>query len=303
MKSIKQIIGSVAFKLYYYCCPDKIYLNNKFKQVFGRDIDWKNPTTFNEKLQWLKIYDRNPLYTQLVDKYEVRKYIADKIGDEYLIPCLGVWDKFDDIDFDDLPNQFVLKCTHDSHSVIICKDKASFDFNAARKSLSEHLKRNFYYNAREWPYKNVKPRIIGEQYMFECNHTKELKDYKFFCMNGQVKFFKIDFNREIDHHANYYDIDGNLLPFGEAFCPPDKDKKLEIPVQLKKMIALAENLSKDIPFLRVDFYSLSEAELRFGELTFYPGAGFGKFPPDEDDMNVGKLLHLADKWGGDCRGG
>lgn len=291
MKSIKPIIQAITYRLYYYCCPDKIYLNNKFKQVFGRDIDWKNPTTFNEKLQWLKIYDRNPLYTQLVDKYEVRKYIAEKIGEEYLIPCLGVWNKFDDIDFDKLPNQFVLKCTHDSHSVIICEDKSTFDFEMARKSLAEHLKRNFYYNAREWPYKNVKPRIIAEQYMTENNVTKRepLTDYKFFCFEGEPRFMYISKDIGVNPTTDFFDMEFNNLPF--KMKDPNSATKPMKPEQFDTMKKLARILSKGLPHVRVDFYCIN-GHLYVGELTFYHSSGFSPVNPVEWDEKIGNYIKL-----------
>lgn len=158
---------------------DKIYLSIKFKYIFGRKIDWNNPKTFNEKLQWLKVYNRNPQYTELVDKYEVKKYISKVLSEQYVIPTLGIWDSFDEIDFDSLPDQFVLKCTHDSGGLVVCKDKKKLDVEAARRKINQSLQNNYYDSGREWPYKNVKPRIIAEQYMAD-----NLRDYKLFCFDG-----------------------------------------------------------------------------------------------------------------------
>lgn len=269
---------------------DKQKINIKYRVEFKKKLNLHSPCTFNEKLQWLKLYDRNPEYTKMVDKYEAKRYVADIIGQEFIIPTLGVYDKFDEIDFDKLPEQFVIKCTHDSGGIIICKDKSKLDIKKAKNKINRSLKTNYYYAGREWPYKNVKPRIIIEKYM-EDSVDKDLKDYKFFCFNGKVKFFKIDFERVLNHKANYYDTDGNLLPFGEMVCPPDFNKELKIPNNLKKMIELAEKLSKDTKFIRVDFYEIDN-KIYFGELTFYPASGFGRFIPDEYDLILGNLLKL-----------
>lgn len=294
MKSIKQIASSIGFRLYYYCCPDKIYLNNKFKRVFGRDIDWKNPTTFNEKLQWLKIYDRNPLYTRLVDKYEVRKYIAEKIGEEYLIPCLGVWEQFEDINFDELPDQFVLKCTHDSNSVVVCRDKAAFDIESARKKLNQHLKMNFYYNAREWPYKNVKPRIIAEQYM-EDSQTEELKDYKIFAFSGEARALFIASDRQNPNEQvkfDFFDVNFQHLDIRQGH--PNSAILPDKPSNLKEMISLAEKLSEEFPQVRVDFYECN-GKTYFGEMTFFHHSGFVPFDPDKWDAIFGSWIKLPDE--------
>lgn len=271
--------------------PDKLYLKFIYKIKIGKSLNLKNPKTFNEKLQWLKLYDRNPLYTKLVDKYEVKDYVANIIGKEHVIPTIGVYDSFDDINFKKLPKQFVIKCTHDSGGLVIVKDKNKLDIEKAKKKINKSLKKNYYYCGREWPYKNVQPRIIIEKYM-EDNKTKELRDYKFFCFNGEMKFFKIDFNRLIYHRANYYNKSGVLLKFGEKVCPPDYEKKLEMPTNLKKMIKLAETLSKNVRFLRVDFYEIN-GEVYFGELTFFPASGFGKFVPSNWDEKLGKYIDLS----------
>lgn len=294
MKTPVQLVDAVCSRLYYYCCPDKIYLNKKFKEVFGRDINWKNPTTFNEKLQWLKIYDRNPLYTQLVDKYEVRKYIAEKIGKQYLIPCLGVWDRFEDINFDGLPNQFVLKCTHDSNSVIVCKNKREFDMNLARIKLNSHLKRNFYYNAREWPYKNVKPRIIAEQYM-EDEKTHELRDYKIFAFQGVVRALFIASDRQNSNEQvkfDFFDSEFNHLDIKQGH--PNSEILPERPANLQEMIRLSEEVSKDFPEVRIDFYECN-GKTYFGEITFFHHSGFVAFDPNEWDLTFGNWIELPKK--------
>ena len=235
---------------------DKLYLKMMYWIRLNKKLNLNNPKGFNEKLQWLKLYDRQKKYTKMVDKYEVKKYISSKIGEEYIIPTIGIYENFDEINFDELPSKFVMKCTHDSGGIVICKDKKNFDIKSAKTKINRCLKTNYYYPGREWPYKNVQPRIIIEEYM-EDKKTKELRDYKFFCFNGKMKFFKIDFNRLTYHQANYYNKNGILLKFGEKVCPPDYEKKLEMPINLKKMIKLAETLSKNIPFLRVDFYEIN----------------------------------------------
>lgn len=272
--------------------PDDKYLKLSFRATMGKKLNLNAPQTFNEKLQWLKLHDRKPVYTQMVDKYEVKKYVADTIGEEYIIPTLGVWDKFEDIDFDSLPNQFVLKCTHDSGGLVICTDKSKFDYKSAKKKINKCLKRNYYYLNREWPYKNVKPRIIAEKYMVD-ESGYELKDYKLFCFGGKVKCYKIDFNRFIEHHANYYDVNGKLLEFGELICAPNYDKELEQPLNIKEMVHLAEELSSGNCFLRVDFYEVDN-KIYFGELTFFPASGFGKFVPDEWDYKLGEWIRLPE---------
>lgn len=270
---------------------DKTYLKIRYYATFKNFLNLQNPQTFNEKLQWLKLNDRKDIYTKMVDKYEAKSYVSKIIGNKYIIPTLGIYNNFDEIDFNKLPNQFVIKCTHDSGGLVIVTDKSKLDIEKSKKKINKSLKRNYYYPGREWPYKNVKPRIIIEKYMKD-NSINDLMDYKFFCFNGKCKFFKIDFNRLTKHQANYYDINGNFLLFGEEICPPDFSKKLELPVNLKKMINLAEKLSQNITFLRVDFYEIN-GNIYFGELTFYPASGFGKFEPEEWDLKLGNLIDLS----------
>lgn len=270
--------------------PDKIFLTLKYYKNLGKFPNWNNPVTFNEKLQWLKLYDRRPIYTQMVDKFEAKKYVANIIGEEYIIPTLGVWEKGEDINFDSLPNQFVLKTTHDSGSIVICKDKNVLDKKSAISTMNKSLKRNFYATTREWPYKNVKPRIIAEQYMVDESGI-ELKDYKFFCFNGEPKILKVDFNRFVKHQANYYDLDWNLLPFIEHGYPSDPNFIIKKPNNLHKMIDIAQKLSQDIPFVRIDFYNINE-DIYFGEITFYPYSGVKNFIPKEWNFKIGNLIKL-----------
>ena len=270
--------------------PDRAYIQLVFVSRFGKLVDFKNPKTFNEKLQWLKLYDRKDDYTVLVDKYEVKKYIEKTIGKEYVIPTIGVYDCFDDIDFTKLPEKFVIKCTHDSGSVVVVNDKNSFDMQKAKEKIDKGMKNNGYLYGREWPYKNVKRRVIVEKYLTD-EEDGTLKDYKFFVFGGEVKCFKVDFDRLIGHRANYFDRDGNLLRFGEEVCPPDYNKKIVLPNNLKKMISLAEKLSNNIPFVRIDFYNVQN-DIYFGEITFYPASGFGSFMPESWDEKLGGFIPL-----------
>ena len=275
--------------------PDAIYLKLLYRFKMGHRLDLKDPHTFTEKIQWLKLYNRKPEYTTMVDKYAVKQYVANIIGEEYIIPTLGVWDRPEDIDWDSLPTQFVLKTTHGGGGggVVICKDKATFDKTTAIAKLKESMASDIYSGLREWPYKDVPKRIIAEKFMSpeKSPVPKDLPDYKFFCFNGKVRFFKVDFGRFVEHHANYYSPEGELLEFGEQGLEPDPSYPIELPNNLRDMIALAERLSKNEPFLRVDFYNVN-GKIFFGELTFYPASGLGKWTTEEADMKIGKYLNL-----------
>lgn len=270
---------------------DRIYLKLYYFFEMGKRLNLRDPKTFNEKLQWLKIYNRRPEYTKMVDKYEVKDYVASIIGQEYIIPTLGVWDKPEDIEWEKLPNQFVLKTTHGGggSGVVICRDKLHFDYQEAIRKLNNSLNSDIYRSFREWPYKYVKKRVIVETYMNDS--SGELRDYKFFCFNGKVHFFKVDFNRFKCHQANYYDRNRNLLPFGEASFLPDPNKKIILPDSISEMIRLSEKLSDGNPFMRIDFYD-SFGKVYFGEITFFPAGGMGKFEPEEWDEKLGDLINL-----------
>ena len=270
--------------------PDRIYLQIVYFRHFKKFIDFDNPKTFNEKIQWLKLNYRNEEYTKLVDKYRVKQYITKLIGEEYVIPTLGVWKNVDDIDFKSLPEKFVLKCNNDSGGIVICKNKKDFDEVKAKSFLKERLKNNGYWYGREWPYKNVKPCIIAEKYM-EDSISKDIKDYKFFCFNGSMEFFDIDIDRFIEHRSNYYDRNGNFLPFGKTYCPPDYTKKIEMPKNLDKMIELAETISHNTVLSRIDFYEI-DGQVYFGEITFYPGSGFSPFTDEKWDYKLGDMIDL-----------
>lgn len=294
----KQIrFGYLSTLGFYNWIPDDIYLKKEFKVRMGKELNLNNPQTFNEKIQWLKLYDRHPEYTMMVDKYAAKQYVASKIGDEYIIPTLGVWTKFDDIDFDKLPNKFVLKCTHDSGGLVICKDKSTLDIAAAKRKIEHCLKRKYYYIHREWPYKNVPPRIIAEKYMTDNVNTstnETLKDYKFYCFDGKVRFLMInsDRNFKTSTKADYFDRDFNWLDFTWGY--EHANVRPVKPDCFDEMIAISEKLSKGLPHVRVDLYECN-GQIYFGELTFYDGSGFDKIEPIEWDYKIGKMLKLPSK--------
>lgn len=269
--------------------PDALYLRIRYYFQTGKTLHLKSPKTFNEKLQWLKIYDRNPAYIKMVDKYAVKDYVSEKIGGDYVVKCYGVWDNADSVDFESLPEMFVLKSTHDSGSVFVCKDKNKIDKIKLRNEMKGWLKRDVYGWAVEWPYKGVKPQIIAEEYLGD-----NLNDYKIFCFNGKVKCLKVDYNRFSSHQANYYNKDLSVLPFGESLYPPDYNKRIAFPYNIEKMFELAEELAKDIPFARIDFYNI-DGKIYFGEITFFPASGFGEFTDESWNRKLGDWLVLPEK--------
>ena len=285
--TIKQLMYKVASLI-----PDKIYLSLKDKKNFGYLLDWKHPITCSDKINWLKLYDRNPLYTRMVDKYEVKEYVAGIIGKQYVIPTLGVWDRAEDIDFDLLPDQFVLKATHDSGRVVICTDKAKLDKVKAVEEMKKSLKRDFYAVTREWPYKNVKRRIIAEKFIAPRTKDtpKDLPDYKFFCFNGEPQYCQVIRDRSTEETIDFYDMEWRHQIF-VGLNPVARPENLE------NMIAICRKLSKDIPFVRVDLYEVDGCEY-FGELTFYPASGMGVFTPEEWSVKLGDLIKLPTTSGG-----
>ena len=272
--------------------PDKLYLSVLFRFEMGYWINWKSPQTFSEKLQWLKLYNRKPEYTQMVDKYAVKEYVARLIGEEYIISTLGVWDRVEDIDFETLPNQFVLKTTHGGGGggVVVCKDKASFDFEAAKAKLQQSMNSDIYHIFREWPYKDVKKRILAEQFI-AASGRHDLPDYKLFCFNGDPKCCQVIAGRESITTIDWYDRAWNHLPFHEPKNYPFSEKGHDKPNCLNEMWALASKLSQGHPFLRVDFYEI-KGTIKFGELTFYPTSGMGGFEPEEWDYTLGDWIKL-----------
>lgn len=287
-QSLFSVLGAKGF---FHWMNDETYLKILFWVNMGTKLDLNNPKTFNEKLQWLKLYDRRPEYTMMVDKYAVKKYIADKIGEQYIIPTLEVWNRFEDIDFNTLPNQFVLKCTHDSGGLVICRDKNSFDILSTKEKINKSLNRDYYLSGREWPYKNVPRKIIAEKYMEDVT-SPDLKDYKLMCFNGKVKCTFVCSERNSDLKVTFYNNSWERMPFERHY--PASQKEIPQPKNFKKMIELAEILSDGIPFVRVDFYEI-EGKIYFGELTFYPGAGFEEFNPEEWDVKLGEWITLPVK--------
>lgn len=269
--------------------PDALYLKIEYRLRVGKKLNLDVPKTFNEKIQWLKLYDRKPEYTNLVDKYEVRRHIANTIGEKHLIPLYGVYNTFDEINFESLPSQFVLKPTHTSGNIYICKDKSKIDFISLRKEINAWLKREYYWPNREWPYKNIKPRIICEKYMVDESNI-ELKDYKFQCFYGKPELIQVDFGRFTNHHRNLFDANWNYID-ASILYPNDPNTIIERPICLEKMLELASILAKSIPHVRVDFY-LVKTEIYFGELTFYHGSGYEPFTPSELELQMGNWLKL-----------
>jgi hypothetical protein len=268
--------------------PDKFYIRLNYRLLMGRKLNLKYPKLFSEKLQWLKLYDRDPRYIEMVDKVEAKVFAEKIIGGDFIVPTIGIWSKAEDIDFSTLPLRFVLKTTHDSGGVVICKDKSTFNTESARDYLNHRLKRNVYSILREWPYKGVKPRILAEEYL-EDGSCGELRDFKFFCFDGEPKVMFIVSGRPDNTCASYYDMEFNLLPFSNGYKT--------IPIQLSKpdsfdkMKELATCLSKGIPQVRIDFYNVS-GRIYFGEITFYDGGGTTAFEPSDWDAIMGSMINL-----------
>lgn len=285
----RQILRSRGF---YSWVSDERFLKQLYFERMHCTLDLENPKSFNEKLQWLKLHDCNPEYTRMVDKCEAKRYVAERIGEEYIIPTLGVWNCFDEIDFDKLPEQFVLKCTHDSGGNVIVRDKHALDLKQARKKISKTLARNYYWAGREWPYKDVKPRVLAEKYM-QNENERDLTDYKFYCFNGEPRFLYISVGLE-DHataRISFLTCDWQFAPYarsdyrGFETLPPK-------PQNYEKMLEIASVLSAGIPFLRVDLYEIN-GKVYFSELTFSPCGGFMPFKNPEHDLEIGSMLDIG----------
>ena len=270
---------------------DKRFIKMRWKVSMDYPLNLDNPETFNEKIQWLKLNGRKPIYTQMVDKFEAKKYVSKIIGDEYVIPTLAVYDSAEEIDFEALPNQFVLKCTHDSGGIVICKDKSKLNYDNAKRILARGLKRRYYYQSREWPYKNVKPRIIAEEYKVD-ESGYELKDYKWFCFDGEPKALFIATDRgnpNEDTKFDFFDMDFNHLPIINGH--PNSTNVIKKPVGFDEMKRIATRLSKGIPHVRVDLYDIN-GKIFFGELTFSHWSGWVPFEPREWDYTFGSWIKL-----------
>ncbi len=285
-----ELLYIVVMKYPWLIKDDRRFIEFIWNHRMNYPLNLDNPTKYNEKLQWIKLYDRRDIYTTMVDKYEAKKYVASIIGDEYIIPTLAVWDNVDEIDINILPEKFVLKTTHDSGGIVICRDKSNFDIQKAKEKLNKSLKTDFYILGREWPYKNVPRRIIAEMYM-EDDQTKELRDYKFFCFNGIPKalFIATDRQNREEPYFDFFDMDYNHLDMRHGH--PNAPHLPEKPKCFEEMKLLAAKLSKGYPHIRVDLYEVN-GKVYFGELTLFHHTGMVNFKPEKWDDIFGSWLYL-----------
>ena len=288
-----KIVGNII--LYRFCrwMPDKLYLQIKYRMWMGRRLNLKQPKTFCEKLQWLKLYDRRPEYTMLVDKIKVKEYVRSVLGEKYVIPTLGVWQDPDQIDFDELPNRFVLKCNHNSGlGMYICKDKSKMDIEKIKKELRHGLKQNYYIGGREWPYKDVPHQIFAEEYIEPAPNSCDLPDYKWYCFNGEPMFCQVIQDRTTNETIDFFDIDWNHQTF--LGLNPNASNALEVPerpANLETHLHIARELSKGISFSRIDLYE-TQNQTFFGEVTLFPASGMGHFRPEEYNEILGQMIKL-----------
>lgn len=292
LKHPEWLFGVILRRTFGRWLDDRTFIKLEYFSGMRSFPNLEHPRLYNEKLQWLKLNDIHPEYARLVDKYEVKGYVAKIIGEEYIIPTLGVYDSFDEIDFDQLPNQFVLKTTHDSGGNFICTDKTVLNKKKARKKIERNLKQNFFYDHREYPYKYLKPRIIAEQFMVD-ESCSDLKDYKFFCFDGKCKLFLIMSERQTPEgpFLTYFDLDFNKLPCTQEY--PVHPVTPTKPDNFEEMIRIVEKLSIGYPHVRVDLYNVN-GKIYFGELTFFSGAGNTPILPVEWDRKIGDMLILPE---------
>lgn len=294
MASLRQKLVSKAFQILnrkglLNGLSDERYIRLRWRLTLGGQPDLKSPKTFNEKMQWLKLHDRRAECTRMVDKYEAKAYVAEKLGGQYIVPCLGVWDRFEEIDFDALPERFVLKCTHDSGGLVICRDKAALDREKAKRKISSSLARNFYHRGREWQYKDVRPRVLAEEYL-ENDADRGLYDYKVWCFGGEPRYVQYITGRLGGATEAFYDPQWVRQNF--TFHNPPMQGEAERPERLEELLTCCRTLAQGQPFVRVDFYILPDGTLRFGELTFCPMMGFERFTPPETDRLLGDMIPL-----------
>ena len=288
----KKVFLALCDRNFFNFLSDSMYLKLKYYCKIGRKLNLNNPKTYNEKLQWLKLYDRNPLYTKLVDKYEVKQYVIERIGDSHVAKTLDIWDSPQEVALQGLPQRFVLKTTHGggNSGVIICKDKTSIDEEKLRHALALSMGQDLYRDSREWPYKDVKRRIIAEEYL-EDKETGELRDYKFFCFNGEVKALFVATERQTrkEPFFNFFDREFNSLELRQGHpCAPVPPAK---PALFEEMVRIAEKLSANMPHVRVDLYQ-ANSQVYFGEFTFYHFGGMVHFEPEVWDKRFGEWLIL-----------
>ncbi len=273
--------------------PDSIYLRMRYFTHTKKLLNLRHPKRFNEKLQWLKLYNRNPEYTVLVDKFLAREYVKNTIGEQYLIPLIGAWDRVEDIDFDALPDRFVIKCNHNSgDGMYICTDKSKMDVEKVKADLKRGMEQDYYLCDREWPYKNVPRKIVAEEYL-DDGSGRGINDYKVFNFSGEPYIIQVDFDRFTEHKKNLYTTDWELCDFSFNY-PSHPEIEIPKPETLDEMLRLSKILSKGTPYMRTDFYSVN-GKLYFGEMTFFPASGYGKFEPDEIDFLLGEKIKLPDK--------
>jgi len=291
---VNKVIGGRLFLIWRKLSPfipsDYLFLKVYYRLAIGRNLDLKNPNTFTEKIQWLKLHNTDLLYSKMVDKYQVREIVASKIGEEYLIPLLGVFNSFDEIDINQLPNQFVLKTTHDSGTVCVCNNKVVFNLNAYRQKFTSALSRNYFYYSREYPYKNAIPRIVAEEFLITDTPELGLVDYKFFCFNGEPKFLMVVSDRGSDTRNDFFDLEFNPMEVKSGFSPKSGFEILK-PKNFEKMVQIAKILAKFLVFIRIDLYNI-DGKIYFGEFTFHHNGGLTEFETKEEDLKWGELISL-----------
>ena len=296
-KTIKKYFSDKEYRFikngllgFYRSMPDEKYLKLMYKARTGSYLHLDSPKGFNEKIQWLKLHDRNPMYQNMVDKYEAKKYVSSIIGDNYIIPTLNIWDKVEDIDFSSLPSQFVLKCTHDSHGIVICKDKSTLDIKKSKKVLRKGMRRDYYQPYREWVYKNLPHRILAEEFVTDDKSTPA--DYKVHNFNGKPKIILVCKGRYEDKGLteDFFDCEWNHLDVKRPHIP-NADEPIPKPELLNELLEISKKLSQGIPFVRTDFYII-KGKIFFGEMTFYPASGFETFVPKSFDYILGDYLDL-----------
>ncbi|TDQ25503.1 ATP-grasp fold amidoligase family protein [Tenacibaculum caenipelagi] len=286
-KSVLRFLRKLTF------LPQKTFLPFLYEYYTGKKLNLKNPQEFNEKIQWLKAFYQPKILNILVDKYAVREYVSEKIGEEYLNELYGVYDSFSEINFEELPEKFVLKAVHASSYNLICTDKSKLNLNKVKKKVKKWQTANQYYRTgQEWAYKDVKPRLIAEKYLKD-EERDSLTDYKFYCFNGKTTFLEVHLDRADNHKRAFYDFDFKQLPFRYVSLEKSINEEIHKPATLEKMIELSEKLSVGFPFVRVDFYSVKN-KIIFGEMTFYPSDGRKDFYPEEYNKKIGDMIKLPD---------